>query len=1172
MDLLRKLIGSLGFLLLAPLIAPPAPAAQPPGPSAPPGSVQAAGTSSQPRGEVRSPSDRHDLKYYVILDSPRDLNELLRKIRHPDLEIKQVDRPMADGILDGLPDELLARPSWVVESVRVRGRVVEEFAILQVLMTIETKSEGPSWIPIRLDDQKLSVAREGSRELALRTTGRSRWQVELTGRGRHLVEVDLRAAVMAKPARNALALAIPEAASTSIDLEFARRESDIIVGTNEVFQSFDLPDGKGTRLTAQLYPRSKVEVSWANDAEAGGHDPPLLTAQGEIALDIDPDQMWIRSSWKIRCVRGMSRTLEIRVDDRDEVTELRLDDQQTDAAGIEGARGSGRLTIRLGEPLRPDAPPRRLVMKTRRSYSKAPGRRIEFVGFRFTNAREQSGAIGITHSPNLWINASGAQGVRPIELGGLPVDLRERPSTSLAFEFLDQPFALHLDVEDSPPLVRARTRTQFQIGADVARSRATIELERVRGRLFEVELGIGPGLQVISVGPSEMVEGWNLVGKPSGRGPAGAEPIAQALKIRLTSLARDQTKGILRLEGYQRIPGDGPAKLGLFAPDPSTSVAASYELTADRRLSVELDDVSGQFTRATEPISQVKAPSTDRASPSPPGGTAAPPLIFASSGAVPSLPIRITRHARSVVQQTVLSANLSRRLVDVVQETTLVVRHGTLDSLEVRVPAAVADYWEILDREIVDREELGRDPDGSRRYQLVFDRPVLEKTLLRFRLRLPIVPHLDAVEYRGVAIPWISFEGAVAGLARFEVSSAPGILYQADESGWISATEDGQPNRSGEAATSTFNEVAGGPGGPFKFKALALDPVELPPLVVPRLLIRSVNGLDGAIRSRARYWVETHGPVFSFALPEGARWIAARVDGRVSDQVDSDATRPGYRLRFPPDVASRPVLVELEYQVNRPADGSSWQAPELLDGGIVLDTLWEVELPWDRAIVGVPRGWSDENEWYWTGRIWKRRTWKDGAALDQWLGGTAASSANDELREASLDDSHHLLFSRSGPPIAMSIWIASRTWIVVVCSGLTLILGFLAIFTRIRFRTAWAVAAGLAILAAAFWHPSVTLMVLQSAFMGVALTSLALVIERLLDRKEPPPIPARDSGPSSVQTHGDGDSALDKPAPVGSDDSTAIRVRVASTIDFVPAPIEGALVEESARSSTLGRD
>ena len=234
---------------------------------------------------------------------------------------------------------------------------------------------------------------------------------------------------------------------------FARHESDLIIGTNEVFQSVDLPDGKGTRLTAQLFPRSRIDLSWANDAESGVQDLPLLTAQGEIAIDIDPEQMWIRSSWKIRCVRGMSKTIEIGVQDQDDVTEWKLDDQQTEAAGIEGVRGAGRLTIRLREPLRPDAPPKRLVMKTRRSYSKAAGRPISFVGFPFTNALEQSGAIGITQSPNLWISATVSQGVRPIELGGLPVDLRERPATSLAFEFLEQPFALKLDVEASPPLV-----------------------------------------------------------------------------------------------------------------------------------------------------------------------------------------------------------------------------------------------------------------------------------------------------------------------------------------------------------------------------------------------------------------------------------------------------------------------------------------------------------------------------------------------------------------------------------------------------------------------------------------------------------------------------------------------------------------------------------------------
>ncbi len=1171
MDLLRNLIRSLGFLFLAPLIVLPAPAAQAPGLSAQPGSIQPPKPSSQPGAEARRPVDRAGLKYYVIVDSPADYNALLQKIRNPDLELRQFDRPMADEVFDGLPVNLLEKPRWVVESVRVGGRIVEDFALLKVQFAIILESDGPTLVPIHLDDQKLAVAREGARELALRTTGRSRWQVEVTGRGRHLVEVDLRAAVMAKPARKALSLAIPEAASTSLDVAFARHESDLLIGANEVFQSVDLPDGKGTRLTAQLSPRSRIDLSWANDAEAGGHEPPLLTAQGEIAIDIDSDQMWIRSLWKIRCLRGISRTLEIRVDDRDEVTELKFDDQETEAAGIERRRGAGLLTIRPREPLRPDAPPRRLVMKTRRSYSKAAGRRIAFEGFPFTNAPEQNGAIGITHGPNLWISATGSQGVRPIELGGLPVNLRERPSTSLAFEFLDQPFALHLDIEDSPPLVRTRTRTQFRIGVEDARSVATIELERVRGRLFEVELGIGPGLQVGSVGPNELVEGWSLVSKPSPRNPAGAEPTEQTLRIRLSSPARDQTKVILRLEGYQRIARDGPVKLGLFAPDPSTSGAASYELTADRSLSVELDDESGQVTRVTDLTSQVKVPPPARP-PTPLSGAAGTsPLICSGTGGSRSLPIRITRHARSVVQQTVLSADIARRAVVTVQETTIAVRHGAFDSVEIRVPAAIADRWEVLDRDIVDRDELGRDPDGSRRYRLVFDRPVLDRASLRFRLRMPIAPALGAAEYRTVAIPWISLEGVVAaGPARLEVSTAPGILSQANDPAWIRITNEALPNRGAESATQAFTEATGSRGAPFTFKALALDSVELPTLVVPRLLIRSVEGFDGAIRSRARYWVETHGPVFPFALPEGARWIAARVDGQVTDQVDFDPMRSGYRLRFPPDVGSRPVLVELEYQDRGIGGGSTWQPPQLLDGGIVLDTLWEAELPWDRAIVGVPRGWSDENEWYWTGRIWKRRSWKDGASLDQWLGGIASGQATEELRESRLDDSHHLLFSRAGPPSGLNMLILSRTWIVVACSGVTLILGFFAIFSRIRFRTAWAVAAGLAILAAAYLHPSVTLMALQSAFIGASLTLLALLIERLLERKKPPAPQAREPGSSAGQTPAD--SSLVRPPSVGSDDSTAIRVRVSSTMDFVPSPINGPLVEESARSSTLGRD
>ncbi len=1151
MDFPLKFIGRLGCLFLAPLVALPALAAQSPGASSPEG------------GEVHRPTD----PVYIILHSPSDIDTLLKKIAHPDLELRQVV-PAAPGVGSDAPVGRSATPVGVVESVRVRGRIAGDDANLKVEVAIDTRSDDPTWVPIRLDDQKLAGAREGVRDLNLRINDQSHWEVELTGRGRHRVEVDLRAQVTAKPARKAVSLAIPLAASTSLDVEFARHESDIIIGTDEVFQAIDLPGGMGTRLTAVLKPRARIEVSWANDTDSGGQVPPLLTAQGEIAIDIDPEQMLTRSSWQIWCIRGMTRTLEIRVDDRDQVTELRLDDQPTDAADIEGAREAGRLTIPLETPLRPDAPPRRLVMKTRRSYSKAAAHRIAFSGFPLMHAREQSGAIGVTQSPNLWISPAKSRGLRRIETGGLPVDLRERPSTRLAFEFVEQSFLLQLDVEASPPLVRTRSLTAFRIDADHARSEATIELQWVRGQLFEVECDIGPGLEVVSVGPNDVVEGWSLTGEPSARGSAGSASAARVLKIGLTSLARQRMKASLHLEGYQRIPREGPVKLGLFAPDPSTSVAASYTLTTDRSLSVELDDDSGQVTRPGDLLSQVKNTSVDRPPSSTGSGTGAPSLFLSGSGAARSLPIRIARHARSLAHQTVLSAKVSRRSVDLLQETTLTVRHGSLSSLEIRVPAAIADRWELLDRDVIDREELGRETDGTRLYRLSFDRPVLDKAVLRFGCHLSIAPALDPTDPRDVVMPWISFPKAAAGPVRLELSTAPGILFQGNDPAWIPAADDGQANRGNPSSTLVFTARPDGRGHPIAFKAQALDPVKMPSLVVPRLLIRTAQGFDGTITSRARYWVEVHGPVFAFTMPEGARWLSARVDGQVTDQVDYDATRPGYRLRLPAEIGSRPALVEIVYQVDGPAAGSRWRVPQLLDGGIVLETLWDVQLPWDRVIVGVPRDWSDENEWYWSGKIWKRRPWRDATALDQWVGAAGSASANDELSTSSVEDSHHWLFSRAGPPIDLSVWALSRAWIVAACSGVTLIFGFFAIFARLRFRTAWAVVAALSLLAAALSEPSVTLLALQSGFMGAALTILGLLIQRLLDRPKAS-LPARETSPVGGQVVGD--SSVDRQAIVGSDDSTAIRVRVPSTMDFIPSPIAGPAAEDPARSSTLGR-
>ena len=223
-------------------------------------------------------------------------------------------------------------------------------------------------------------------------------------------------------------------------------------------------------------------------------------------------------------------------------------------------------------------------------------------GSRLSNAREQSGFIGITQSANLFVKPSTSQGLRPVDTDKLPADLRTRPSTSLAFEFLDQPFLLDLGVESSPPLVRADSKTLFRIDPDRARSETTIELDWVRGQLSELELGVAAGLQLISVGPPEVVESSHLSDEIVARGPGGPNRPARTAQDSSDAARSRLEQGDSRAHGP---PADlqprARVKLGLFTPVQATSVSASYALVADRGLALELEDDSGRIRRFSDP-------------------------------------------------------------------------------------------------------------------------------------------------------------------------------------------------------------------------------------------------------------------------------------------------------------------------------------------------------------------------------------------------------------------------------------------------------------------------------------------------------------------------------------------------------------------------------------------
>ncbi len=193
------------------------------------------------------------------------------------------------------------------------------------------------------------------------------------------------------------------------------------------------------------------------------------------------------------------------------------------------------------------------------------------------------------------------------------------------------------------------------------------------------------------------------------------------------------------------------------------------------------------------------------------------------------------------------------------------------------------------------------------------------------------------------------------------------------------------------------------------------------------------------------------------------------------------------------------------------------------------------------------------------GRTWRKST-------NGCLGPERRPVARTIFDGSNLDDSDRYLFSRSGPPVALGVWIVPRSWLVAICSGATLFVGFFVIFSRLRFRTTWLAIAGLGLLAAVLVQPSVMFLVLESAVIGAVLTFLGLVIEGLIVRSRSLSTPAR--GGALPAARAGTESSLKRSPEVGSDDSTAIRVRVPSTIDFVAAPLAAPPVGDEPRGSS----
>ena len=393
------------------------------------------------------------------------------------------------------------------------------------------------------------------------------------------------------------------------------------------------------------------------------------------------------------------------------------------------------------------------------------------------------------------------------------------------------------------------------------------------------------------------------------------------------------------------------------------------------------------------------------------------------------------------------------------------------------------------------------------------------------------------------------------GPIRLAYKTTPGVAASVSSPGW----------REGLAGSSMPSGVALERSDPSaampEFEAKAEPLLAMPRLIVSRAFLRSVRGAD-ELRTTAIFRFESADSPVELALPTGSRWVRGRLDGADLRDVELADVPDRYRFRVPPG-GPRTLAVDYSGPVGR---ASAWE-PAALVGSVTESAYWEVVVGGDRAVLGTPAGWSDENRWRWMRYIWMKTPLRSDDDLYEWAAGAGAPSVGEGAEPPT--SLHAYLFRKADGLGPMPVSVVSRSALVVVCSGAVALAGIGLVVLGAAARPYAALAIAVIVIAASAWDPDLALQAIPSGSLGLLLTAVAAALQWITGRRRSA-ARGRFAGPA-----GQTSTASATPAPVGSDDSTSIRPRPtlpaasASADRFVISPDPGA-PEPSPSISGLG--
>jgi hypothetical protein len=253
---------------------------------------------------------------------------------------------------------------------------------------------------------------------------------------------------------------------------------------------------------------------------------------------------------------------------------------------------------------------------------------------------------------------------------------------------------------------------------------------------------------------------------------------------------------------------------------------------------------------------------------------------------------------------------------------------------------------------------------------------------------------------------------------------------------------------------------------------------------------------SSARQDRAVFQFTSNQNKLFFHLPGGAaaEQMLAMLDGKRVEAQAAGGNR--FSLTLPGEGEIRSYLLELRYHFSgqRPAQGLlSFDFPRLGSNIWTRRIYWQLVLPQNEHVLINPPGFDREYFWKWSGYFWGREPVLNQTQLETWIG----TPVHAILPEGA----GVYLYGNLGNAEHAELRTVGRTLIVAIASGAALVLGLLLIYVPIVRHPFSLLVISIVLLSLAMIYPEPAVMIAQASGLGLALTLLAGMLERIMARR-----------------------------------------------------------------------